>query len=193
MKYFLWILAIVTLVLLFPIPIKITLIYANEIFTLKIYNKVIIPSKTKKTKAKNKNKRSDYVKTHNEEKISKLKFKDLKGIIELFINSKFKFTIRTKFRVDYSIEDAAINAITYGFLYQITAFISTILNLFFKVKNFTPTINIKYNENLFKFESTSIIFINIAKIIYMVIVIFYHFIKVRKTSSYDKVNLKEEF
>lgn len=193
MKYFLWILAIVTLVLLFPIPIKITLIYANEIFTLKIYNKVIIPSKTKKTKAKNKNKRSDYVKTHNEEKISKLKFKDLKGIIELFVNSKFKFTIRTKFRVDYSIEDAAINAITYGFLYQITAFISTILNLFFKVKNFTPTINIKYNENLFKFESTSIIFINIAKIIYMVIVIFYHFIKVRKTSSFDKVNLKEEF
>lgn len=193
MKYFLWILAIVTLVLLFPIPIKITLIYANEIFTLKIYNKVIIPSKTKKTKAKNKYKRSDYVKTHNEEKISKLKFKDLKGIIELFINSKFKFTIRTKFTMDYSIEDAAINAITYGFLYQITAFISTILNLFFKVKNFTPTINIKYNENFFKFESTSIIFINIAKIIYMVIVIFYHFIKVRKTSSFDKVNLKEEF
>ncbi len=193
MKYFLWILAIVTLVLLFPIPIKITLIYANEIFTLKIYNKVIIPSKTKKTKAKNKNKRSDYVKTHNEEKISKLKFKDLKGIIELFINSKFKFTIRTKFTMDYSIEDAAINAITYGFLYQITAFISTILNLFFKVKNFTPTINIKYNENFFKFESTSIIFINIAKIIYMVIVIFYHLIKVRKTSSFDKVNLKEEF
>ncbi len=193
MKYFLWILAIVTLVLLFPIPIKITLIYANEIFTLKIYNKVIIPSKTKKTRAKNKNKRSDYVKTHNEEKISKLKFKDLKGIIELFINSKFKFTIRTKFRMDYSIEDAAINAITYGFLYQVTAFISTILNLFFKVKNFTPTINIKYNENFFKFESTSIIFINIAKIIYMVIVIFYHLIKVRKTSSFDKVNLKEEF
>lgn len=193
MKYFLWILAIVTLVLLFPIPIKITLIYANEIFTLKIYNKVIIPSKTKKTKAKNKYKRSDYVKTHNEEKISKLKFKDLKGIIELFINSKFKFTLRTKFRVDYSIEDAAINAITYGFLYQITAFISTILNLFFKVKNFTPTINIKYNKNFFKFESTSIIFINIAKIIYMVIVIFYHLIKVRKTSSFDKVNLKEEF
>ncbi len=193
MKCFLWILAIVTLVLLFPIPIKITLIYANEIFTLKIYNKVIIPSKTKKNKARNENKWSDYVKTPNEEKISKLKFKDLKGIIELFINSKFKFTIRTKFRVDYSIEDAAINAITYGFLYQITAFISTILNLFFKVKNFTPTINIKYNENFFNFESTSIIFINIAKIIYMVIVIFYHLIKVRKTSSFDKVNLKEEF
>lgn len=193
MKYFLWILAIVTLVLLFPIPIKITLIYANEIFTLKIYNKVIIPSKTKKTKAKNEKKWSDYVKTPNEEKISKLKLKDLKGIIELFINSKFKFTLRTKFRVDYSIEDAAINAITYGFLYQITAFISTILNLFFKVKNFTPTINIKYNENFFKFESTSIIFINIAKIIYMFIVIFYHLIKVRKTSSFDKVNLKEEF
>ena len=193
MKYFLWILAIVTLVLLFPIPIKITLIYANEIFTLKIYNKVIIPPKTKKAKAKNENKWNDYVKTHNEEKISKLKFKDLKGIIELFINSKFKFTIRTKFRMDYSIEDAAINAITYGFLYQITAFISTILNLFFKVKIFTPTINIKYNENFFKFESTSIIFINIAKIIYMVIVIFYHLIKVRKTSSFDKVNLKEEF
>ncbi len=193
MKYFLWILAIVTLVLLFPIPIKITLIYANEIFTLKIYNKVIIPSKTKKTKAKNEKKWSDYVKTPNEEKISKLKLKDLKGIIELFINSKFKFTIRTKFRMDYSIEDAAINAIAYGFLYQITAFISTILNLFFKVKDFTPTINIKYNENFFKFESTSIIFINIAKIIYMVIVIFYHLIKVRKTSSFDKVNLKEEF
>ncbi len=193
MKYFLWILAIVILVLLFPIPIKITLIYANEIFTLKIYNKVIIPSKSKKTEAKKKDKPSDYVKTPNEEKTSKLKLKDLKEIIELFTNSKFKFTIRTKFRLDYSIEDAAINAIAYGFLYQLVAFISTILNLFFKVKNFTPTINIKYNENFIKFESTSIIFINISKIIYMVIVIFYHFMKGRRKSSFNKVNLKEEF
>ncbi|MEW8993063.1 DUF2953 domain-containing protein [Clostridium sp.] len=193
MKYFLWILAIVMLVLLFPIPIKITLIYANEIFTLKIYNKVIIPSKSKKAKAKKKDKPKDYIETPNEEKISKLKIKDVKEIIELFINFKFKFTMRTNIKIDYAIEDAALNAITYGFLYQITAFISTILNLFFKVKKFTPTINIKYNENFFKFKSTSIIFINIAKIIYMVIAIFYHYIKGRKTSSFDKVNLKEEF
>ena len=193
MKFFLWILAIIILVLLFPIPIKITLIYADEIFTLKIYNKVIIPSKSKKTKAKKKNKPKVYIETPGEEETSKLKIKDIKEIIDFFINTKLKFNIRTNVDIEYAIEDAAINAIAYGFLHQITAFISTILNLFFKVKNFVPNINIKYNENFFKFKSTSIIFINIAKIICIVIAIFYHYKRGRKNSSFHKVNFKEEF
>lgn len=193
MKYLLWILAIIILVLLFPIPIKITLIYANEIFTLKIYNKVIIPSEGKKSKAKKKNKPRDYVETPSGEEISKFKLKDIKDIIDFFINTKFKFSIRTKINIDYSIEDAAINAIVYGILHQITAFISTILNLFFKVKNFVPNINIKYNENFLKFEGTSILFINIAKIIYMIVAIFHRYKRGRKSSSFHKVNFKEEF
>lgn len=193
MKYLLWISAIIILVLLFPIPIKITLIYDDEIFTLKIYNKVIIPSKNKKSNDKKKNKPRDYIETPSGEEISKLKLKDIREIINFFINTKLKFSMRTKINIDYAIDDAAINAIAYGLLHQITAFIATILNLFFKVKNFIPNINIKYNENFFKFEITSIFFINIAKIIYMIIAIFHHYKRGRKSSSFHKVNFKEEF
>lgn len=193
MKYLLWISAIIILVLLFPIPIKITLIYDDEIFTLKIYDKVIIPSKNKKSNDKKKNKPRDHIETPSGEEISKLKLKDIREIINFFINTKLKFSMRTKINIDYAIDDAAINAIAYGLLHQITASIATILNLFFKVKNFIPNINIKYNENFFKFEITSIFFINIAKIIYMIIAIFHHYKRGRKSSSFHKVNFKEEF
>ncbi len=193
MKFFLWILPIIILILLFPIPIKITLIYANEIFTLKIYNKVIIPSENKKAMDNKKRKPKYYTETPSKEGISKFKIKDMNEIVNVFINAKLKFTLRTKIEIAYAIDDAAINAIVYGLLHQITAFILAALSLFFKVKKFVPTINVKYNENFFKFESTSIVFINIAKIIYMIIAIFHHYKKGRKNSSFGNVNLKEEF
>jgi len=193
MKYFLWIIAIVTLILLFPIPIKITLIYSKEIFTLKIYNKTIIPSEGKKTEKKRQQKPKKHIETFGGEEISKFKLKDIKDIFEFFINSKLKASIRTKINVEYAIEDAAANAIAYGFLHQFTGFIAVILNLFFKVNDFNSSINTKYNENFFKFKSSSIIFINIATIIYMITVIFYRYKKGRKHSSYKNVNLKEEF
>ncbi|MEG1256369.1 DUF2953 domain-containing protein [Clostridium sp.] len=193
MKYFLWIISIVTLILLFPIPIKITLIYSKEIFTLKIYNKTIIPSKRKKARKKRKEKPKKYTETFGREEISKFKLRDIKDIFEFIINSKLKASIRTKINVEYSIEDAAVNAVVYGLLHQFTGYIAVILNLFFKVNDFDSSINTRYNENFFKFKSSSIIFINIATIIYIITVIFYGYKKGRKHSFYKNVNLKEEF
>lgn len=193
MKYFLWIITIVAMVLLFPIPIKITLIYSEEIFTLKLYNKIIIPSKNKKKVVKKNVSLKDNLEEEKKEKPSKFKLRDIKNITDFLVTNKFKFSLRTKLDVDYSIEDAAVNAIVYGLFYQGLAVISTIFNLFFKVKNLDSCINTKYNENYFKFKSTSIIFINIAKVIYMFVSIFYRLNKGRKKSSFKKVNLKEDF
>ncbi len=193
MKYFFWIITIVAMVLLFPIPIKITLIYSEEIFTLKLYNKIIIPSKNKKKVVKKNVSHKDNLQEEKKEKPSKFKLRDIKNITDFLVTNKFKFSLRTKLDVDYSTQDAAVNAIVYGLLYQGLAVISTIFNLFFKVKNLDSCINTKYNENYFKFKSTSIIFINIAKVIYMFVSIFYRLNKGRTKSSFKKVNLKEDF
>ncbi len=192
MKYFLWIISIVAMVLLFPIPIKITLIYSEEIFTLKLYNKIIIPSNDKKKAAKKKATPKDNLEKEDSNKTSKFKLRDIKNITDALTNNKFKFSLRTKLNVDYATPDAAVNAVAYGLLYQALAIISAIFHLFFKVKSIDPCINTKYNENYFKFKSTSIIFINIAKVIYIFISIFYRLNKGRKKSSFKKVNLKED-
>ncbi|MEG2657180.1 MAG: hypothetical protein RR891_09665 [Clostridium sp.] len=193
MKYFLYAIAIVALILLFPIPIKITLTYLKGIFTVKLYNKTIVPSEGKKSKKENKSNMKKRVENLNYEDIQKFKINDIVNVFNFIINSKFKGSIRTNIHVDYSIEDAAINAITYGLINQFSGYVAVILNLFFNVDGFNSSINMKYDEHFFELKSSSIISINIATIIYIVISSFYIFKKGRKQQSYRNVNLKEEF
>ncbi|MEG0306357.1 MAG: hypothetical protein RR636_00355 [Clostridium sp.] len=193
MKYFLYAIAIVALILLFPIPIKITLTYLKGIFTVKLYNKTIVPSEGKKSKKENKSNMKKRVENLNYEDIRKFKINDIVNVFNFIINSKFKGSIRTNIHVDYSIEDAAINAITYGLINQFSGYVAVILNLFFNVDGFNSSINMKYDEHFFELKSSSIISINIATIIYIVISSFYIFKKGRKQQAYRNVNLKEEF
>lgn len=193
MKYIIWIAVIFALILLFPIPLKITLIYNKGIFTLKLFNKTIIPLKKKKSKKKKAGKPKDYVKTPSGEKIFKFKIQDGIDIIKFLKDTKVKFTLRTKLHIEYAIEDAAANAVVYGLLFQVTSALNSLLKCFLKVKSFKPSIEMKYNENYFNVTSTSIIIVNLAKIIYIIVFVYYQYLKKREPSTYEASTLKEEF
>ena len=51
----------------------------------------------------------------------------------------------------------------------------------------------KYNENYFNITITSIIIVNIAKIIYVIVFVYYQYLKKKDSSTYEASNLKEEF
>ncbi|WP_197072345.1 DUF2953 domain-containing protein [Clostridium culturomicium] len=193
MKYIIWISVILALILLFPIPLKITLNYNKGIFTLKLFNKTLIPSKSKKAKKKKEEKPNDYVETPSGEKISKFKIQDGIDIIKFLKDTKVKFTLRTKLQIEYSIEDASVNALVYGLLFQATSALYSLLKCFLKVKSFKPSIEMKYNENYFNITITSIIIVNIAKIIYVIVFVYYQYLKKKDSSTYEASNLKEEF
>ena len=192
MKYIVWFVVIFALILLFPVPLKITLIYNKGIFTLKLFNKTIIPSEGKKSLRKKEKKPEDYIKTPNGEKVSKLKTQDIIDIIGFLRDTKVKFTLRTKLYIEYSMDDAALNAVLYGLLYQATSAIYSLLKCFLKVKTFKPIINMKYNENYFNATCTSIVIVNLAKIIYIIVFPYYQILKKRDTSTYEASTLKEE-
>lgn len=183
MKYVLWGSVIFALILLFPIPLKITLIYDKGIFTLKIFKKTIIPSKGKKSNKQKKDDPKDYIEIPSSEEISKFKLQDGKDIVKFLVDTKVKFSLRTKINIEYSIEDAALNAIAYGLLHQVTTSIYSLLKCFLKVKSFKPNIEMNYNENYFKFSSTSIVIVNIAKIIYIIGFIYYQYLRKRDPST----------
>lgn len=192
-KFIFWISVILALILLFPIPLKITLNYSKGIFTLKLFNKTIIPSKSKKAEKKKEEKPKDYVETPSGEKISKFKIQDGLDIIKFLKRTKVKFTLRTTLQIDYSIEDAAVSALVYGLLFQATSALYSLLKCFLKVKSFKPSIDMNYNENYFNIASTSIIVVNLAKIIYIIGFIYYGYMKKRDSSNYEASTLKEEF
>ncbi len=187
-KFFL-ILAIVALILLFPIPIKIKLTYRNNIFILKLYNKTVLP-KTKKSKDKVRNK--DYKsKVESEEK----KFKLIHGkiILSTLVKNKLKFNLKFSIDIDYGFEDAAKAAISYGFLHGLLSILPSILNLPLNLKKYKYYINMNYNKNFINIEINSIVFINIAKLIYIMVKTIYNLISYEKTSKLVRNNLREEF
>lgn len=185
MKYVLWCAIVFALIILFPIPLKITLIYDKGIFTLKLFNKTLIPLKEKKSK-ENKNKlQEDYIEAALGEKKAKFKLQNSTDIIKFLTDTKVKFSLRTKIHIEYSIEDAAVSAIAYGMIYQVMASVYNLLKCFFKVRRFKPSIKMKYNENFFKITITSIFIVNIVKIIYIIGFIYYAYIRKSESSTYE--------
>lgn len=196
MKFIIWSALIFALILLFPIPLKITLNYSKGIFTLKLFNKTIIPSKGKKDKkiVKSKKEKPDKpTKIPSGDKKQKFKIQDGIDIIRFLKDTKVKFTLRTTLHIEYALEDAATSAILYGLLHQATSALYSSLKCFLKVKKFNPSIEMKYNENFFNITSTSIIIVNLAKIIYIIVFIYYQYLNKKDPSTYEASNLKEEF
>lgn len=189
MNFIFWTLTIAALILLLPIPIKLTLIFDEGIIILKVYNKTVVPSarKNKKKKQPKKKNKKKYIKTPAGERIKKFKIRDMKDLIRFLANTKLKFFLWTDINISYSIEDAAINAIAYGLLSQASAYYHILLKKFFYLKKYKCNVMMTYNENFFKVKSNSIILINLATIIYIMAKIFYTYILRRYKTS--KVNL----
>ncbi|MEG0772883.1 DUF2953 domain-containing protein [Clostridium sp.] len=192
MKIFLIVLTITSLILLLPIPLKITLSYSGKKAHIKIYNKEInitkrVKKKIKKTTVKVTDKieedviHKDFFNPHN-----------IKKILKILKRNKFKFNYKSNISITYSLEDAAHTAIMYGFLNQLLSYLHGFLAMFLNVKDYKYNINPQYNKYYLNFEITSIVFVNLGKLIYICIIILHALKFGPKKLKLPKVQYKEE-
>ncbi|MBU3180439.1 DUF2953 domain-containing protein [Clostridium psychrophilum] len=170
------------IILLFPIPIKITLKYLNKVLEIYLYNKKLKLKKVSKIDSK-KNSESNPPKKI----LQSLNFYDIKLIIYKIKNLKFKPTIFLNTKVEYGFDDAAFVAILFGLIHSIYGLLYDLLIKFVKVKNIDFKVIPHFKENNLNMEISCIIYINLAKVVNISFVIFLCLIKIK----HNKVNIKK--
>lgn len=167
----------------FPIPLKFYIYYHNNDFYIKLYNFTLFNNELLNNKKNNidhtKNnppiKYKYKYKSHKATKI--ITYSNVIEIINKFINLKFKPILKFNSKLEYSLNDSAKTALSYGFLSFLPSILYFIIKILFKPKDYTFEIYPKFNDNLMlKFEIKSIIFISFANIIYMIFVLLKYWI-----------------
>lgn len=152
---------IVLTIILFPIPLKITLKYSKKILGIYIYNKKIMKRKHNKTKPINK------VKERLEKSFT---LSDIRLLIDKLISLKFKPKLTLTTKLEYGFDDAALVAILFGLIHSTYSFLYLFLLNFVNVKNIDHKVIPYFKEKDLNIEISSIIYTNLAKIIYMSVV-----------------------
>jgi hypothetical protein len=166
MNILIWVLAIVAFLLLLPIPIKITFSYIDNKAELYLYRFKINAKKIiSKVEHKKKKKPSPPKKERN------MGFKEILFILNKIDCIKFKPRLKICLNLDFGLSDAFYTSLVFGYIHAVLPYIHKLLSI-----PFSLTIdNSKITPNFSKFSVTiklkSIIFINIAQIIYMAIVV----------------------
>ncbi|WP_459482053.1 DUF2953 domain-containing protein [Clostridium saccharoperbutylacetonicum] len=158
---------VILFILFLPIPIKFSIYYSSDDYYIKFYNITLTSKKKDKFKENiNLDKKED--------DIFKIfyKYLNLKSFIFDLYHSKFKPYLRIKLILDYSFNDAAKTAISYGVLCQIPSLVFILSSIPFKIGKFNFKINPIFEDKfLLKFETSSIIFLSLANIIYITILL----------------------
>ncbi|MCE5220997.1 MAG: DUF2953 domain-containing protein [Clostridium sp.] len=186
MKLF-FIFLMILLIFFIPIPIKFNIYYSTINYYLKLYGLTIISKKKSSHKIKDHKIDFSIKKEHkffsSFYKNIDLKSIDFKSLISTLFNLKFKPLLKVKSSLDYSLNDAARTAIFYGILYQTPLLIYFFMNIPFKTYKFSFKINPIFEDKfLLKIETSSIIFISFANIIYIIIILL-KFIKKAKEAT----------
>jgi hypothetical protein len=151
----------ILLLFFIPIPIKITVTYKNNHLCLFVYKFNIKLSKKEKKKL-NKDAKKSY-------RSFNITFSDIMDLIHEIDCLRFKPTLRMKIILDYGLVDASSTGIAFGVLNSFSPFIFRLLSIMFKVKKYDLKINPNFNQLMLKGSIKSIIFISLAKIIYIMI------------------------
>lgn len=176
MKLFL-ILLVILLIFFTPVPIKFSIYYSDKDYYIKIYRFAIVSKKKDTLKKQIKHE----VLHEGKEKFNILSFlyKNInrKSFLSNLYHSKFKPLLRIKLSLQYSFNDAARTAISYGLLCEAPPLVFFLLNFPFNIRKFNFNINPIFEDKfLLKFESSSIIFLSFANIIYIIIILFKYLI-----------------
>ena len=175
------ILLLLLIVLFTPLPLIVTFVYSQNHISVKFFNhnlKTInkftnFKDTKEKTDTTNTQEKVPNKKHTNTKKIKKKHNFSYKNISKGLSSNRFKPTLRVKGFFTYSLGDYAVTAIVFGIISSIMPFLYRYISNFFKVKNFKFPINTASNENIFfSFNFKCIIFISIAKTIYMLFLIF---------------------
>lgn len=173
-----WLL-ILSLIFFIPFPIHTTFEYKNNSLTIYLYKHKIYPSRKLKRKIKKVNRNIPYPKT--------IYLDVIKKTYNKYLNIMFKSTLYLDIALNYGFEDAYITGVLYGILQGIFSIIYSLISYVFKIKRFKLNVNPAFNKSVLNFTINSIIFINLAKIIYIALVAF---ISVKKEAKLY-LNLKE--
>ncbi len=167
------------IIMFFPIPLKFYIYYYNNCYYVKLYDFTLFDNAAFKKKKENiKHKKhnppiNDKSKDKPSELFKSITYQDIKIIINKLYKLKFKPVLNFSSKLEYSFDDAARTAISYGVLSNIPSIIYFCINVIFKTKKYDFEIIPQFNDKLLlKLESKSIIFISIANIIYIMFILF---------------------
>ncbi|WP_066873745.1 DUF2953 domain-containing protein [Clostridium mediterraneense] len=171
------ILALIILILIFIIPVKIRLkiTFSNKKLNIYLY-KFKIYSNDKNIVNDNLNSKYDKENIEEETPIKKnkkinIKF-NIENLITMFRNNKIKPISNLTLISDYSLSDCALTAQVYGLINTVVYSLISVMGLFVKINksNISITPSFTDNSNL-NFEFESIIYINLAQIIYIAFIL----------------------
>ena len=161
-------------IILFPIPLKITLKYTNKVLEIYIYNKKLRTNKVSK---------NDIEHIPNLKPFRVFNLSEIKLIIGKLKHLKLKPTLTLKTKLEYGFNDAAFVAILFGLIHSTHSLLYLVLRDFVKVKNIDLKVIPHFEENDFNMETLSIIYMNLVKIIYMAFVMSICLIKIKHRKS----------
>ncbi len=153
----------ILLLLFIPIPIKITVEYTDNDLYLYIYKFRIKLFKREKIELNKEVKKSSQK--------YKVKLSDFKLLASQLNCLKFKPTIRMKISLVYGFFDACSTGIAYGIINSFSPILLKLLSIMFKVKKYDLKLNPNFEELMLEASIKSIIFINLAKIIYILVIV----------------------
>ena len=165
------------IIIFFPIPLKFIICYSQENYYIKLFNINLINKKPKINDIKEKDSidNTSPNKTNNKKKNSKNLFSNLitpKVIFNSLKNNNFKPFLWITGTLDYSINDAALTAVSYGLISSILPFFLRCFNLLFNIRKFSLPIKPLFKDKfIVKSEIKCIICFSIAHIIHMIFLI----------------------
>lgn len=148
--------------LFIPIPLKIRFTYENKKIYINFFNIDILNKFTS-------NKKKFRLRSNKSTGNLSYTIKKIKSILEYLRDSRSKFRIDIKINILYGLDDAADTAILYGILHSLTPILFILVSRLFRIEKNQVAITPYFNKNYFKIETTSIIYISVVKIIYIII------------------------
>lgn len=161
MKIFLLVLVLVVIILLLPIPLIFSAKYINKKVFFYFYGlnlKRLLKAK------KRKKKKNKIAKKNITLKLIRYYFNALK-------KNPFKPYTYLTFNMLFGLDDAAATAILYGLLCSAYPILYNILFKILKLKKYNVSVRPDLNNKVIEFKINSIIWFNLAQIIYMAIIL----------------------
>jgi hypothetical protein len=160
--------------MLIPFPVKIQVVFKEMDLKVYLYKfKVFSLIETLKKKTEKDKKKCKPKKEKKKKKKLVMNLSVVQNIIYKLNNNPIKPKIRLYYDINYSTGDAASTAILYGIIYQAIAvlsiIISVLLNITINKTDIAP--NFQSEDVFVKIQFKSIIFLNLVKIIYMILLI----------------------
>ena len=186
MKTFLIIIFFILVLLFIPIPFKLRFYFSQDNIYIKFYNFTIFKKSFNEVLTKSNNEEiKDKAtkinrKTMRKYKVTPLSTKGKITFISLMNKNKFKPKLYLKGFFNYSLEDAAFTAISFGMINTYAPILTWALSIVFNIKKLNIPINPTFKNCFFFHSEINCIFtISIAKTIFIAVLLINNYIKVK--------------